>query len=367
MSFESFPLAVGWELTLACNLRCSHCGSAAGAPRSRELTVDEALTICDQLPALLVCEVDFTGGEPLCHPAWERIAARLLDLGIRTKLITNGALLGRDTAKRLRDAGIGRVGVSIDGLEATHDRIRGHLGLFQHATAGIQELLKLGVPVTAITTVNELNVGELPMIRSLLGSIGVDVWQFQPIFPLGRAREFPEMALSHGAYLQLGHFARCIVSVEEVQPLALPGDSFGYFTELDTRRPPWGGCSAGVALCGITSDGRVKGCLSMPDHLVEGDLRERDLWEIWFDAGAFRYNRNFATDDLGPNCCACDRAAECRGGCSSMSYGCTGLLHNDPYCFYGMRNEDGALRTRGSVRPGRTANRRRNEVTVQGG
>jgi radical SAM protein with 4Fe4S-binding SPASM domain len=340
MSFEGFPLAVGWELTLACNLRCSHCGSAAGAPRSRELTVEEALAICDQLPPLLVAEVDFTGGEPLCHPAWERIAEHLRELRIRTKLITNGVLLGPDTARRLRDAGIGRVGVSIDGLEATHDRIRGRPGLFRHATAGIEELSKLGVPVTAITTVNELNVAELTAIRRLLESLGVDVWQFQPMFNLGRARDRPEMTLSQDAYLQLGDFARDVVCRDDVRPLALPGDSFGYFTELDTRRPPWGGCSAGVALCGITSDGRVKGCLSMPDDLVEGDLRVRDLWDIWFDPGAFRYNRSFTTSDLGPNCRSCDRAGDCRGGCSSMSYGCTGLLHNDPYCFHGIRTDD---------------------------
>lgn len=340
MSFEGFPLAVGWELTLACNLRCRHCGSEAGAARRRELALDEALSLCGQLPELLVAEVDFTGGEPLCHPGWERIAVRLRDLGIRTKLITNGVLLGPATAARIRDAGIARVGVSIDGLEATHDRVRNCRGLFRRAVAGIDELLNRGIPVTTITTVNALNVGELPGLAALFRSLGVDMWQFQPIFPLGRAPAFPELAMSDDLYMRLGAFAEQFVSHHDARPMALPGDSFGYFTEFDRRQPPWGGCSAGVALCGITSDGRVKGCLSMPDELAEGDLRQRDLWDIWFDEEAFSYNRRFVPEDLGPNCRSCDRAIECRGGCSSMSYGCTGLLHNDPYCFSGIRRRE---------------------------
>ena len=77
MSFESFPFILGWELTLACNLRCRHCGTAAGEPREKELTLDESLKICDQLPELLVQEVDFTGGEPLMMPGWQKIFDRL--------------------------------------------------------------------------------------------------------------------------------------------------------------------------------------------------------------------------------------------------------------------------------------------------
>ncbi len=79
----------------------------------------------------------------------------------------------------------------------------------------------------------------------------------------------------------------------------LHGDSFGYFTEYDTRSPPWRGCPAGLVSCGVTCDGKVKGCLFMPDELAEGDLRTKDLWEIWFDPDSFQYNRNHSTNMLG--------------------------------------------------------------------
>ena len=347
MGFEGFPLIVGWELTLACNLRCGHCGSTAGVPRAGELTTAEALSLCDQFPDLLVYEVDFTGGEPLVRSDWVQIAVRLGELGIQTKLITNGVLLGPETVKLMRLAGLTRVGVSIDGLEATHDRIRGRPGLFRHIREGIDLLVAAGIPVSVVTTVTELNVHELPELHAILGSAGVDVWQFQPLFPLGRAEVRGAWRLSESSYVRLGRFyAERSASEADFPPRISPGDSFGYFTEYDLRAPPWGGCSAGLDVCGITSDGRVKGCLSMPDELAEGDLRERDLWDIWFDEGAFAYNRRFSVPDLGLTCTSCRHGEQCRGGCSSMSYACTGRMHSDPYCLHSIlsRSPELALR-----------------------
>jgi len=335
MGFEGFPLIVGWELTLACNLRCRHCGSSAALPRANELNLQECLAICDQFPELLVQEVNFTGGEPLLRPDWQRIAIHLRELGIRTKILTNGLVLRPETVAQIKDAGIAGVGVRIDGLESTHNTIRGREDLFRQLIAGIERILSAGLPVTVITTVNALNIDELPTLYALLRSVGVNVWQVQPIFPLGRGQTDSELQLSEKAYLKLGAFVqKWGTSVSEDDFELMPGDSFGYFTELDMRDPPWRGCSAGLTSCDITSDGKVKGCLSMPDELVEGDLRQRDLWDIWFHPDSFAYNRKFCLDDLGPLCRSCDKAEQCRGGCSSMSYGATGRFHSDPYCFY---------------------------------
>jgi len=133
MVFEGFPLVIGWELTLACNLRCGHCASSAGTPRKNEFTLDEALHLCDQFPFLLVQEVDFTGGEPLLHPGWPEIAARLGELKIPIRMVTNGLLL-KENIPRLLKAKIATVGVSLDGLETTHDRVRHRPGLFRQVS-----------------------------------------------------------------------------------------------------------------------------------------------------------------------------------------------------------------------------------------
>lgn len=338
MSFEGFPFVIGWELTLACNLRCNHCGSSAGLSRSDELTLEESLAICDQFPALLVQEVDFTGGEPLLRADWRQIATHLRELDINTKILTNGLTLKPAIVKQIRDAGITGVGISLDGLEATHDYIRGHKGLFRCVLIGIETVLNVDLPITVLTTVNALNINELPSLFELLQNVGVNRWQIQPIFPLGRAHESTELELTEQEYMKLGAFVQhSWLKAEKIGFKIGPADSYGYFSELDPRKPPWRGCPAGLLSCGITSDGKIKGCLSLPDHLVEGDLRQQDLWDIWFSPNSFTYTRQFSVDTLGSHCYSCDMAEQCRGGCSAMSYGSTGCFHNDPYCFHGIK------------------------------
>ena len=334
MGFEGFPLIVGWELTLACNLRCRHCGSDAGRARADELTLQEALNICDQLPPLLVQEVNFTGGEPLLHPDWPAIVERLRMLRIQTKMLTNGLLLRPDVVRRMADLGVAAVGVSLDGGEATHDRIREDPGLFRRALAGMEELRRADIPSTVITTVNALNIDELPALADLLVAAGVKRWQVQPIFPTGRSGDAVELLLSDADYMKLGIFIKEWSPKAEAAVMELgPADSFGYFTDCDTRSPQWRGCPGGVMSCGITSDGKIKGCLSMPDDLIEGDLRVNDLWDIWFHPDSFRRTRRFSHADLGPNCRDCEHGDQCQGGCTTMSYGSTGRCHNDPLCF----------------------------------
>jgi MoaA/NifB/PqqE/SkfB family radical SAM enzyme len=123
-------------------------------------------------PALLVQEVDFTGGEPLLRPDWPRIAACLGKKGISTKMLTNGLMLEPDIVDQMKDAGIAGVGVSLDGLEDTHNYIRGHKDLFRQVLVGIDRVLNAGLPLTVITTVNALNLNELPSLLALLLSIG---------------------------------------------------------------------------------------------------------------------------------------------------------------------------------------------------
>lgn len=337
MSFESFPFTLGWELTLACNLRCKHCGSRAGQPRKNELTTDEAIQLCDQFPALLVQEVDFTGGEPLLRPDWPEIALRLKELKITTGIVTNGASLDQETISKLKETGISHVAVSIDGLESTHDFIRGKDGAYLEVMKGIKRLNEEGIPTTIITTVTELNIGELPVLFETFSDIEIVRWRPQPLISSGRVENFQELLIKEETFLRLIEFYQNwgYKAVDAGMEL-LRADGLGYFFESDISRGPWYGCPAGIVSVGITSDGKVKGCLSLPDEFMEGDLREKSLWDIWFDSNAFSYTRHFSTSKLGDNCDSCDKEEQCRGGCSAMSYGYTGKLHNDPLCYTGI-------------------------------
>lgn len=339
MSFEGFPIVVGLELTLACNLQCKHCASSAtGKTRKHELSLRQLLNLCDQFPDLFVQEVDLTGGEPLLRAEWTKVTEHLRKLGIVVRMVTNGILL-KENAKKLADSGITTVGISLDGLEETHDYIREKPGLFSHIVSGIEAALAEGVPVAVITAVNDINIGQLPALQSFLRELGIKHWQLQPTFSIGRAWD-NEITVSNQTYLELGRYIRHLKAPCDTSAISImPADGVGYFTDLDTRERPWKGCSAGISSCGITSDGNVKGCLSLPDHFNEGNLREQDFWSIWFAESSFAFNRQFSNGSLNDNCKGCSYGNQCKGGCAVISYAATGRLHNNPYCFHRLLNK----------------------------
>lgn len=336
VAFEGFPLVVGWELTLACNIRCRHCASSAEKARERELSRTEAIHLCDQFPDLLVQEVDFTGGEALISPHWMEVAQHLKKLGITTRILSNGLLLNSENVARIRDSGIASVGISIDGLATNHDLIRNCSGLFDRVLRAVDHLGEVGIPVTVVTTINARNLGELAEVHRILKQHGVSAWQVQPLFPSGRCEKAEDLHLSCADYLEIETFLRhCPSAGESLEVRA--ADGLGYFAGADPTEGAWHGCPAGIAACGILSDGRVKGCLSLPDHLCEESVRDKDLWDIWFSPGGFSYSRGFEERKLGENCANCQHGSRCKGGCTVMSYASTGRFHNDPYCFHRLR------------------------------
>ncbi len=337
MSFDSLPMTLGWELTLVCNLRCKHCGSSAGFQRRNELTTSEALRLCDQFPALLVQEVDFTGGEPLPRRDWPEIASRLQELGIITGMVTNGTTIDLETIYKMQETGISHMAVSIDGLEATHDRIRGKAGLHRRSISGINLLLEHGIATSIITTVTELNIDELPAMFDHFVAMGIRRWRPQPLIRSGRVLGHQELQLEQQTYLKLVEFYQMYSALAPDAGMELMrADGLGYYFECNYSRGPWYGCPAGRVSVGITSDGKVKGCLSLPDEFIEGDLRKNDLWDIWFDPDAFSYTRQFSTSQLGNNCRSCAYGEQCLGGCTAMSYGYAGVVHNSPLCYMGI-------------------------------
>jgi len=345
MGFESFPYVIGWELTLACNLRCRHCASSAGSPRVRELTLQESLAICEQFPALLVNEVIFTGGEPLLNPNWAAIAYRLRDLEIRTGVVTNGLPITEELVRRMKDCELRAAAVSIDGPEPIHDRIRCAVGVFRKTLRGIELLARGGIGITIITSVTALNIALLDEIYELVRSLGAWKWQLQPLFPLGRGTSDQELRLSDDDFLKLGEYIHCLIGRTDGRgPKVVPADSCGYFSYLDPDEFGWHGCNAGRYGCGIMSDGRVKGCLSWPDWTVEGDLRRDDLWTIWFRPGAFAPLREFTAADMRGTCRGCEVATQCGGGCEAMSLAASGDWHADSYCYRRLLTDSPRMR-----------------------
>jgi radical SAM protein with 4Fe4S-binding SPASM domain len=286
---------------------------------------------------MLVQEVDFTGGEPFLRSDLMIIAGRLQELGINTCILTHGYGYSEEDINRLQAAGISGAGISLDGLEETHDYIRRSRGSFASVMKTIRLMQDAKLAFNVITTVNAKNVSELPELFETLASEKVQNWRLQALIPMGRVKNAPELQMDEARFRELGLFIREHENKNDSDSLnIICSDGLQYITPT---LKPWLGCGAGIVTCGITADGKIKGCLSMPDELIEGDLRRKSLWEIWFNSDAFAYNRSFTTESLGSNCESCEKAMECKGGCSSSSYAMSGSFHNDPFCFHRINNQ----------------------------
>ncbi|RLB47607.1 MAG: radical SAM/SPASM domain-containing protein, partial [Deltaproteobacteria bacterium] len=119
-----WPCYCVWELTLACNLKCLHCGSYAGARRESELTLEEMYRVADGLAELRCERVTLSGGEPTLHPDWHLIGRRLTDRGVGVNIISNGWHWDDEQFALARHAGLTNLGFSLDGLKPAHDRVR---------------------------------------------------------------------------------------------------------------------------------------------------------------------------------------------------------------------------------------------------
>ena len=131
---------VAWELTRSCNLSCSHCRAASDrGPYPGELTHEESLRLLDEIASFSSPIMILTGGEPLLRKDLLEITRYGTKLGLRMVLATNGTLLDRKIARELKEAGIKRISVSIDGKDETsHDNLRGVSGAFRGAIFGIE-------------------------------------------------------------------------------------------------------------------------------------------------------------------------------------------------------------------------------------
>lgn len=325
------------ELTRRCNLRCLHCGSAAGAERTSELTEAEWGAVFDDVARLGGERVVLLGGEPLLHPGWDRLVARAREAGLDAALITNGYRVSQAMAARMAAGGLSHVGVSVDGAsDEVHDTIRGAKGARQRAWAALRRLRAAGLPVTVITTVMRTNLPELAALRDQLLAEGHGlVWQLQAAAAGGE--RFPEgMALDPAGLLAVARFISACRKSLSLDQLAVAGaHDIGYFAETVCdygTLGEWRGCPGGITSAGIASDGSLKPCLSMGDAEVQGNVRERPLRRLWRDPRLFERNRFPAPGRLQGGCARCPYGALCRAGCPQSARTSTGDVHDNPLC-----------------------------------
>lgn len=192
------PVVV-WNATRACNLRCLHCYSNAGsAAAPHELSHSEALALIDDLAGLRVPVLLFSGGEPLLRPDLTELIAYAADRGIRPAVSTNGTRITADAARRLKQAGTGYVGVSLDGIGEGNDRFRGVEGAYQQALEGIRHCLAAGQKAGLRFTISRHTMGDLDRILQLIEEEGIPRACFYHLVYAGRGRGLRSEDVTHG-------------------------------------------------------------------------------------------------------------------------------------------------------------------------
>lgn len=341
------PAYVVWELTLACDHACRHCGSRAGTARASELTAAEALEVVGQLAAMGTREVVLIGGEAYLHPGFLEVVRALRDAGIRPAMTTGGLGITEKLAGAMKDAGLQLVSVSIDGLQEAHDRIRAHPGSWRAAMGALAVLRAAGLPIASNIHINRVNRGDLEALYERLRDVGVAAWQVQITAPLGRAADRPQMLLQPWDLLDLVPRLAALKGRAHADGVQLMlGNNLGYFgPEEATLRSPtpngdehWRGCQAGRFVMGIESDGAVKGCPSLQTaSYVGGNVRARSLEDLWRSAPELAFTRRRTVDDLWGRCAGCAYAAVCMGGCSFTAHALFGRPGNNPLCYHRAR------------------------------
>jgi radical SAM protein with 4Fe4S-binding SPASM domain len=338
---DCVPVYVVWEITLACNLKCVHCGSRAGHRRARELSTSECIDVVRQLAELGTREITIIGGEAFVRKDWLTLVRAIHDHGIDCTMQTGGYKLSREMIEAAAGAGLLGLGVSIDGLKPLHDRLRGVAGSYDEAVRVLNDCRSVGLISSVNTQITSTVMPELPALMDVIIDAGAKYWQVQLTVAMGNAVDHDDILLQP---YELNTLMPLLADLHrkggERDLLLLPGNNIGYFGPYDVlwRGPDrgyFGGCSAGQNAVGLEADGTLKGCPSLAtERYGAGDVRDTPIAELWATHPALQFNRNRGVEDLWGFCRDCYFAEVCRGGCTWTADSLLGRRGNNPYCHH---------------------------------
>ncbi len=324
-------------------MRCLHCGTSAGKIRPDELSKQEAFGLIDELAALGCEELTLSGGEPLLRPDWRELAAHVVEKGVKSYIISNGYAVTKDIINDFRQLGFTNVGVSFDGTAKTHNYIRQRDDSWTKVVRAMEMMTEEGVPYCVVSQISNINLDELDAMHDILVKIGAKQWRIQMTTSTGRMKDRRELVMSLENYPR---FIRKIIDLKKDDRVQInAGENIGYYGcmgyDLLGKNNVYLGCYAGTRVAGICSNGNVKGCLSMQEQFVEGNIRNSSFTEIWNNPNGFAYNRKFTKETATGFCHDCRYLPLCRGGCTTTSVSASGERANNPFCIYQIEKQQG--------------------------
>ena len=342
-----------WNLIRRCNLTCRHCYSiSADTDFKGELSSDEVFKVMDDLKTFKVPVLILSGGEPLLRPDIFDIARRSKAMGFYTALSSNGTLIDERNIDAIADIGFDYVGISLDGIEATHDRFRRKEGAFAASMVGLRLCQERGLKVGVRYTMTEENAQDLDPLLQLVRKEGIQRFYFSHLNYAGRGNKNRKTDAAH--LTTRSAMDRLFEHCWEDHQAGLERDfttgnqdaDGPYFLQWVQRRFPdhaehiaaklqqWGGNASGVNVANIDNLGTVH-----PDtmwwHVPLGNVRERPFSAIWSDlsnplvAGLRQHPRT-----VGGRCGDCRYLSICNGSSRVRAEQAGGdVWGEDPACY----------------------------------
>lgn len=294
------PIVI-WNCTTRCNLHCIHCYSNAGDKDPADvLNTEEAKSFICSLANFGVPALLFSGGEPLLREDIFRLADLARELGLRTVLSTNGTLISRKIAERIRHVGFAEVGISLDGIGNKNDKFRGKQGAYLAALEGIRNCIALGIRVSLRLTITRHTYNEIPAIFDLVEDEGIERLCFYHLAYSGRGSELIKDDLSHSQTRAVVDLI-CERTIElyrrglakEVLTVDNHADGVYLYHKLKKQDPARaekvvallranGGNNSGIRIGAVDASGNVHAD-QFWQHYSFGNIRQRNFSDIWLD------------------------------------------------------------------------------------
>lgn len=347
------PVVV-WNSTRTCNLRCRHCYMSSDARKyQNELTTDEAKKFIDDLAEFNVPVLLFSGGEPLIRPDFFELAAYAEKKGIRPTLSTNGTLITPEVARKIKDIGVGYVGISLDGLREVNDKFRGKKGAFVAAMNGIKNCVAVDQRVGLRFTINHHNIQELENIFDFIEAENINRVCFYHLVYSGRGNQMMnEDVTAQESRKAMDIIIRRTRDFEErglkKEILTVDNHCDGIYMylkalsegkdELATQIKKFismnGGNRSGIAFAEVDPMGYVH-----PDQFTQhhtfGNVRERKFGDIWRDTtNPIMAGLKDRKPLLKGRCSKCQYLNFCNGNFRTRAEARTGdFWQSDPSCY----------------------------------
>lgn len=274
-----------WECTLRCNLSCRHCGSDCRKEAGqKDMPLKDFLKVVDTIrPHVNPHEtmIVLTGGEALLHPEIEQCGRELYRREFPWGLVSNGMAFTKEKFDRLLLAGLHSVTISLDGLEDSHNRMRGNPGSFKKAVQAIRYLVanEDEVVFDVVSCITRNTFPELSRLKEMLLDMGVKKWRVFTVFPIGRAKDEEDLQLTPVQFKALFDFIR---ETRKENRIRLSYGCEGFLGAYESEvRENFFFCRAGVTAASVLVDGSISACPNLRSNFIQGNIYRDDFWEVW--------------------------------------------------------------------------------------